>query len=176
MAESHRPTPRQAPSWGSSIVDGLVAGLIGAAAVALWFLVMDLLFREPFYTPGALGSLVFLGVGGAEDVVISAGTVLGYTILHVTAFLLLGVVVSTVLTGVETNPGLFGAAVILFTISAVVFIGLVTFLGVWLLAEMALWAVLVGNLLAAAAMVVYLGRRHPVLREELRGDTMWRKI
>lgn len=167
---------RAAYPWGPALREGLVAGILGAAAVALWFLLMDLIFREAFYTPGALGSLVFLGARGPDGVVISPGTVLGYTVFHVIAFLLLGVVISSIVTGLETNRGLIGAVVIFFAVSAVVFLALVTFLGVWILSEMAIWAVLVGNLLAVATMAVYLGRRHPVLRKELRGEAMWREI
>ena len=162
--------------WRRTVRAGLVAGLLGAAVVALWFLVMDVIFREPLYTPAALGSLLFRGAVGAEEVEISAGIVVGYTIVHVLAFLTLGVLISTLLTGLERYPSLFGAAVILFAVSAVVFLGVVTFLGVWILEDMAVWAVLVGNLLAAVLMAWYLARSHPRLREELKSDSIWREI
>ena len=35
--------------------DGIVAGILGASAVALWFLVLDLIFRHALATPEALG-------------------------------------------------------------------------------------------------------------------------
>ena len=41
--------------------EGFIAGLIGAAAVALWFLVVDVIAGRPFFTPAMLGSAVFWG-------------------------------------------------------------------------------------------------------------------
>jgi hypothetical protein len=36
-------------------LDGVIAGLIGAAIVAIWFLFMDTVTRLPLYTPTVLG-------------------------------------------------------------------------------------------------------------------------
>jgi hypothetical protein len=49
-------------------------GLIGAAAVAVWFLLVDLLLGSPLRTPGALGSAIFLGVSDPSEIVISPVT------------------------------------------------------------------------------------------------------
>jgi hypothetical protein len=35
--------------------DGAVAGLLGAAVIAIWFLFMDAVTRLPLYTPTVLG-------------------------------------------------------------------------------------------------------------------------
>ena len=43
----------------SVLKEGIVAGLIGAAAVAVWFFVFDLARGRPLLTPGLLGALVF---------------------------------------------------------------------------------------------------------------------
>jgi hypothetical protein len=42
---------------GKAVVclDGVVAGLIGAATIAIWFLFMDAVTRLPLYTPSVLG-------------------------------------------------------------------------------------------------------------------------
>ena len=45
----------------SVIREGLIAGAAGAAAVAFWFLVLDLIEGRILFTPGALGSVFFLG-------------------------------------------------------------------------------------------------------------------
>ena len=42
--------------------EGLILGLIGAAAVAAWFLLVDLIAGRPFFTPAVLGSFVFFGL------------------------------------------------------------------------------------------------------------------
>src|SRR5215813_6785332 len=44
--------------------EGLVAGLIGAAVIAVWFLVLDTVGGRPFHTPTILGRAIFLGGQG----------------------------------------------------------------------------------------------------------------
>src|SRR5947207_14917339 len=39
--------------------EGLIAGLIGAATIAVWFLILDSLSGRPLYTPTVLGSALF---------------------------------------------------------------------------------------------------------------------
>ena len=45
--------PSRAPvgSWGTVLREGVVAGLVGAAIVALWFLAIDTIQGEPLRTP-----------------------------------------------------------------------------------------------------------------------------
>src|SRR2546430_3897385 len=45
----------------SVLREGVVAGLIGAVVVAVWFLFFDLARGRPFLTPGLLGGAVFRG-------------------------------------------------------------------------------------------------------------------
>ena len=42
--------------------EGFIAGLIGAGAVALWFLIVDTIAGRPFFTPAMLGSLAWWNV------------------------------------------------------------------------------------------------------------------
>ena len=48
-------------------LDGGVAGLIGAAIVAIWFLFMDTVTRLPLYTPTVLGEGLLLGERGLRS-------------------------------------------------------------------------------------------------------------
>ena len=79
-----------------SLREGIVAGLIGAAVVAVWFLVFDLLRGRPFLTPTLLGvaasSTASTTPAGLPTAV---GPILGYTILHGLAFVAFGVVAAT---------------------------------------------------------------------------------
>lgn len=152
---------------------GLVVGLIGAAAVALWFLVVDVVAREAFWTPGALGSALLAGARSPEEVRITLGTVLGYSALHVAAFLLVGVVASGLVEQAERFPPLVFALLLLFVVFEVFFVGIAALMGAWVLEEIAWWSVMAGNLLAAAAMGSYLWKVHPILREELRAGAAW---
>lgn len=153
--------------------EGLIAGLIGASAVAIWFLVADILARQPFFTPGALGSILFLGAQGPEGVVISAGTVSGYTLVHFAAFIVLGTIMSGIVTQIERFPPLAFALLLLFVVFETFFIVMVAMLGSWMVEALEWWVVLLGNLFAAVVMGGYLWRAHPVLREELTTDALW---
>ena len=51
---------------GEFLLESLYAGVLGGSAVALFFLVGDLLEGRPFFTPSLIGSVLFHGVS-AED-------------------------------------------------------------------------------------------------------------
>src|SRR2546425_554946 len=72
--------------------EGFIAGLIGAAAVALWFLLVDVIAGRPFFTPAMLGSAVFWGVHNPSMVVIEYSRIIGYTMIHVSAFIIVGTI------------------------------------------------------------------------------------
>jgi hypothetical protein len=95
------------PAGRSALREGIVAGLIGAAVVAIWFFVFDILRGRPFLTPSLLGSLVFLGVNTPTVTAPAVGPILGYTILHGLAFVAFGVVAATMLAMSDREPALF---------------------------------------------------------------------
>jgi hypothetical protein len=153
--------------------EGLIAGLIGAFSVAVWFLAADTMVREPFFTPGALGSILFLGAQGPQDVVVSTGTVLGYTLMHFAAFIVFGTIISGIFTQIERFPPLVFALLLLFVVFETFFIVMVAMLGSWMVEALEWWVVLFGNVFAAVTMGAYLWRAHPVLREELKSEALW---
>src|SRR5207247_8113943 len=58
-------------------VVGIVAGLIGAAVVAVWFFAYDIARGRPFHTPGLLGAFVFYGVDTPVGVEPAVGPKIG---------------------------------------------------------------------------------------------------
>jgi len=148
--------------------EGLISGLIGAASVALWFFIIDVLQDRPFFTPAALGSALFLGARGAEEVEVTGAIVTGYTILHVTAFLFVGIVAAALLRAADRHPPVLLGIVLLFVTFEVFFFGLIVIVASWLLDALAEWTILVANVVAAAAMGAYLIRQHPTLRHEFK--------
>ena len=48
----------------SPMREGGIAGIIGAASVALWFLIVDSIAGRPLFTPAILGASVFDLLGG----------------------------------------------------------------------------------------------------------------
>lgn len=152
---------------------GIAAGVLGGTAVAVWFLVVDTVLRDPLYTPAALGTLLFRGGGGPENVVVAPGTVLGYTLVHYAAFLLFGVILSGITEQVERHPPLVFGLLLLFVVFELFFVAMVAVLGSWILEALAWWSVLLGNLLAAVTMGTYMWRVHPELRRRLRDSVLW---
>jgi hypothetical protein len=154
---------------GSVLREGVVAGCIGAAVVAVWFLIFDFARGRPLLTPALLGAVVFSGVRSPADVDIAAGPILGYTVLHGLAFIVFGVVAASLVAASEREPSLLIAVAILFASFEVFFLALEGALGQSVFGALVSWSVLVGNFLAAVAMLAYFLSRHRALPRRLVG-------
>ncbi len=158
------------PAERSVLREGIVAGVIGAAVVAIWFFVFDHLRGRPDLPPPLLGSFVFFGVNTPAGVEPAVGPILGYTILHGLAFVAFGVVAATMMAMSEREPSLFIAFVILFAAFEVFFFGVLSIVGRAMQAALVWWAVLIGNLLASIAMLWFFFRAHRALPRSLIGS------
>src|SRR5438067_2400125 len=47
--------------------EGIRAGLVGAATIAVWFLLLDTIAGRPLYTPNVLGTALLRGVNALDD-------------------------------------------------------------------------------------------------------------
>ena len=158
---------RQVLSEHRVIREGLIAGAIGGIAVALWFLAIDVTQGRVLFTPAALGSAVFIGARSAAEVQITAPMVLGYSVIHIGAFLVAGFVASALISEAEKDPPMLLGLILLFVTFEVLFFGLIAIMASWLLGSIKWWTILVANLIAAGAMGFYLWREHPALQAEL---------
>jgi hypothetical protein len=148
--------------------EGFIAGCIGAAAVAIWFLIVDTVNGRPFFTPAMLGSAVFWGTHDPALVVIEYGRIIGYTMIHVSAFVVVGVVAAALAAQVEEAPSTLFLVIVGFCFFEFGFYVLVAILAQPLLGALAWWNVAIGNAIAAFGMGYYLWREHPKIAEELR--------
>jgi hypothetical protein len=147
--------------------EGVIAGVLGATAVALWFLGVDILFATPLATPAALGRglLRLFGPPGTEGV---ATFVVAYTVFHYAAFILAGLVVSVVVHWAQSSPTVLAGALILFVVFEIGFYGISSALEASpFLGALGWGAVAVGNLIAAIVMGAYMWRTHPGLAGKL---------
>jgi len=163
------------PGERSVVREGIVAGLIGAAVVAIWFFVFDLMRGKPFITPTLLGSMVFFGVKTPVGLEPALGPIIGYTILHGLAFIAFGIVAATMMAMSEREPALFIGFVILFACFEVFFFGMLSVLGRAAQAALVWWSVLIGNLLASVAMIWFFFRKYRGLPKSVflqKPDTM----
>ena len=162
---AHRALPRSlVGSWGTVLGEGVLAGLIGTAVVALWFFAIDAIHGEMLRTPKLLGSALL-----RQQTPTAA--VLSYTVVHGIAFVLFGIIGAFLIAGAERQPMLIFALVILFTSFEIFFFGLILIAASWIMDELAGWTVFVGNVLAAAAMLAFYFRRHRGLAHRL--ATAW---
>ena len=148
--------------------DGIAAGLIGAAVIAVWFLGIDLLAGRPLFTPATLGNALLRVLGpvpaGTSEIVM----VLSYTVFHVLAFVCVGLLASLLVQLAGREPSLLLGFVVLFVAFEVGFYALVGLLQqASTLGELAWYQVMGGNLIAAIAMGAYLWRAHPALKDQL---------
>jgi hypothetical protein len=150
---------------------GLVAGLIGAASVAVWFLLVDTIAGRPFYTPAMLGSAASLGIRDPSDIVVSVQSVSAYTAFHVLAFFAVGVIAAVLAAEVERSTHVLWWVAEFFIVFEFAFYAAVALVFTPLLAELAWINVAAGNLIAAAGMGWYLWRAHPGIGERLRADS-----
>ena len=147
--------------------DGVVAGLLGATAVAAWFLGVDIIYAHALATPEALGRglLRLFGPAGMEG---AMAFVVGYTIFHYVAFIAVGLLVSVIVHWAQTSPTVLAGAMLLFVAFEIGFYALSSALQEAPLLGALGWAqVAIGNLIAAAVMGGYMWRTHPELTAEL---------
>src|SRR5882724_7057383 len=148
------------PLWTRVVREGIVAGLLGAVAVALWFLAYDAAAGVPLRTPALLGAALFHGLREPGALVITTPLVLQYTVVHGAAFVLFGLAAAGMFALADREPRLLFAFVMLLCCFEVFFAAMVAILAEWLLEAVPWWTILAGNLLAALVMMGYFLRGH----------------
>jgi hypothetical protein len=149
--------------------EGVVAGVIGATAVAVLILVFDVAVGAPLQSPAILGSAIFKGIRDPNLVTVSAGPIIGYTVLHGVGFILVGLIAAALVAAAEREPAMVLALLIFFAAFEVFFLALIAFWALPVLGTLAWWEILAGNLVASIAMLYYFHRRHPGLARSLIG-------
>jgi hypothetical protein len=152
MAETRRP---------GVIREGLVTGIIGATAVAVWFLIVDTINGHPLYTPRALGAAVF-GVLGPPAGERATTFLIAYTIFHYALFCVVGIVLAAIVAQGDNQPAVLAGLVIAFVVFQVAAFFFASALSQWnIFGVMAWYNVFAANLLACVGMGAYLYRHHP---------------
>jgi hypothetical protein len=154
-----------APDAARLYQEGMIAGVIGAATVALWFLLLDTAAGHPLYTPTVLGTAIFrrAALAAPETLSVSLEMVGMFTWIHVLIFAALGGIASRLLAMAERNPSWGFGLLLLFVVFEFGFVATAALLAAPVLRVIPWPSVLGANLLAAAAMSAYFWRRHPQL-------------
>jgi len=160
---SHRALLREPwGPWSRAAREGSVAGALGAAVVATWFLLHDLLAGAPLRTPALLSGVLLHGLRDAQAVAITVPLVLQYTVVHGLAFIVFGCAAAGLLALADREPRVLLGLFMLFCCFEVFGVALISVLAEWLFETLAWWTILTGNLLAAVTMLGFLAREHRV--------------
>src|SRR5262249_52870442 len=100
--------------WTRVAREGLIAGLAGAVAVALWFLLYYLAAGVPLRTPALLGAALFHGLRDPGTLVITTPLVLQYTVVHGLVFVGFGWAAAGLLALADREPRLLFGFFMLF--------------------------------------------------------------
>ncbi len=151
------------------IIDGALAGIIGGVVVAVWFLIFDTIRGHPFETPALLAATLLHGLRDPHLHHSIVRLTLEYSILHFAAFIAVGIIGGLLLEAAESEHSLLFSLLIFFVGFEAFFIGVTLFLGPNVMAALTWWGIIVGNLLATAAMLTFFLLRHPRLATNLLG-------
>ena len=147
--------------------EGMIAGVIGATVIALWFFFVDLIAGHALFTPATLGRGMLSIFGPTPAVESTALLVAVYTLVHYAAFVVIGLIAAMIVSAANREPSILLGFVVLFAAIEVGFYAFVSLLAqATALGNLAWYNVMIGNVLAAGAMGVYLLRAHPILREQ----------
>jgi CBS-domain-containing membrane protein len=142
------------------LFEGVLVGLAGAAAVAIWFFLYDLAATTPFRTPALLGAVLFNGLRDSALLTITPGLVLKYTTVHAAAFVVFGMAAAGLFSLAERDRHVLLGLFMLFCCFEVAAFLMMMVLGSWLFDTLSPWAILGGNLVAALTMLGILFRDH----------------
>lgn len=168
-----QPHTTNAPSVGSEAAqlstvyaEGMVAGVIGAATIAIGFFLLDLYHGRPFHTPNVLGAALSLSAAVADpaSAPLSIELVLFYTWVHGLVFCAIGGAAAKLLSLAERDLDVGFGILLLFVIFMFGFVAVAMIFAEPVLRALTVPAILAGNLLAAGAMTAYFWRRHPKLK------------
>ncbi|MDQ6737821.1 MAG: hypothetical protein M3Z30_08995 [Gemmatimonadota bacterium] len=149
----------------NTIREGIYAGVLSGAAIAVWLFIVDVIERQAFFTPNVLGSglLRFLGTPHMTDTV--AMHVIIYTIFHFVAFSLIGIVFVWVTHQARRTPAILAGFLVFFVMAEGGFYGLAAVLSInSVLGGIAWYQIMVANILAAIVMFAFIWTRHPELK------------
>jgi hypothetical protein len=143
-------------------MDGLIAGIVGGAVIALWFVFMDAVTRTPLYAPAVLGEGLLLGaeeLARASRVQVPTKLNLANTGIYGLVSIVLGTIAAYgfLLAGIKLKLGLSTLLLVVilefgFVCTALVFAEPAD--------ELTWTTVLIGNFLTAIGMASYLWLRH----------------
>ncbi len=148
--------------------EGLITGLLGAAIVAAFFLILDVISGIPLQTPSILGQVLLMRDTAPVIDLAVMPAVAAYTVVHMIAFTVFGLFLTGMVRLSETSSVARYAVLQLLVVFLFAFYALLAVASEVTRGFFPLWGVLAANVCAATAMSVYLWKRHPRFRYALK--------
>ncbi len=147
------------PASHSTVREGAIAGAIGAAVIAIWYFIFDVLAGQPLFTPNAIADRIF---GGEASDAGGLGIIAVVTIIHGAVFMLAGMALTAMVHLASRHIEWRMGVLLAFVIGTAFFAGLGYAAGIrdgqQLIPH---WKVLGGSVLGIASIVTFLWRTHP---------------
>ncbi|HKJ02782.1 MAG TPA: hypothetical protein VJ997_10015 [Longimicrobiales bacterium] len=159
---------------GRTVREGIVVGLVGFAAVAVFYTLFDLLAGQAFgFTLNLMGKVVVRGVRDPAILVLPIPpdrvAMATYNLLHLVVSLGVGLFVAWLVDLVEENPARGWAALTVMVVGYVATVAAVGLFARDVAPLLPLWTVVTVNTLAAVGGGIYLWTAHPGLWRRVRG-------
>lgn len=152
----------------SSIREGVIAGLLGATTIAIWFLLVDLIAGHPLHTPDLFGKGLISILGKPPVMPDTMAThVIAYTIFHYAVFALTGIIVASIVHQSARTPGILAGFLVMFVMFEIGAYGLAGLFTESPFGGMAWYQIFIANLLATLVMGWFMWIRHPGLKRDL---------
>ncbi|MEX2467221.1 MAG: hypothetical protein WD995_09940 [Gemmatimonadota bacterium] len=136
-------------------------GAIGGSILALFFLIVDALARQPLFTPSLIGTVLFTDAAASATVEVQLDMIAYFSVVHLATFLLTGAAMSWLyrwLNPDSRRPVVLAAVLFALLTGSFALFGLTMAPG--LLSELGLAWIALGNLLTAIGMIVFLEKVH----------------
>lgn len=152
--------------------DGITVGLVGYAAVALFYSAFDFLAaRGALHTVNVLGQAVFRGLRDPAvlrfPIPLDVGAIFAYNALHLVLALTIGLIVTSLVAVAERNSARRRAVRFVIAAGFVVTVGAIGLLTSAIRPVLPWWSIVVANSLATLLAGAYLIGRHPGLWRRL---------
>ena len=146
---------------GDVFFDAFYSAGIGGGVIAIFFLVVDVVVHEAFWTPSLLGTVIFTDTAAADASTIRLDMVAIFTVLHFAFFGIMGLIMSLLVNSFNhLADRTVVVAIVAFLLLHAGFTGLDMTLAPGALEAIGYWKVLAGNALTGVGMAYFLLRSH----------------
>lgn len=153
-----------------TLLDGAVAGVIGAIVLALWYLIFDAARGQPLNTAQQYAATLFGGFGPGVQHADLGLLIIGHLVFYFCVFGLIGLAAAVILETAEAEAALFPTMLVFVVVFEAFAIMIMMLLGPSGPVSLPWWKFILGDVMATTAILAVFFERHPVLARRLGGE------